>query len=83
MTDRFLIKGELYELASYGEKFSDQSRQATVRRVCGCRYEGEDKCCHEDCTICNPPTPPIQLNEYKGGVSVVNTTSTEVGDEIV
>lgn len=22
--------------------------------VCKCRYEGEEKCCHEDCKICNP-----------------------------
>lgn len=58
MSQRFQIQGEWYELASYGEKFSDESRQATVRRVCGCRYEGEEKCHHEDCTICNPTTKP-------------------------
>lgn len=53
MSERFTIKGELYEIASYGEKFSDGSRSATIRRVCGCRYEGETKCHHADCPICN------------------------------
>ena len=36
------------------------------KTICSCRYEGEEKCSHEDCKVCRPDVPPTQEHIAKG-----------------
>ena len=61
----YIVRSNKENFAIQAVKLLSPKPKGKKEEVCGCRYEGEDKCAHEDCKICNPKTKKTKVHEHK------------------
>ena len=60
----FQVNGEMAPVTWYRQRNKEYNGKYVIeihyedeKEKCPCLYEGEEKCCHQDCKICRPVAP--------------------------